>query len=566
VQKLHEKIERSLLKILIAVCSLILLVALGGYFSVKTFRDWQVRRLLAEANALVNERNYNDATMDARRVLELDSGNADAMRVIARSAESAGLRNAMEFWRRATELSGNAEQDVISWAQCAIRFGDAMSASKALDQMPEHGKDTVSYHALRGDVELMRRDLAGYETELLEAKRINPQDRKIDLALATLHLAANDTKTHENGIRELTDLRAAPALRRDALHRLADDALRRNELTPALEYGRELDRLSGRDFSDRLLVLSILKASGDAETQPVLERLKSEAGHDLSKITALMAWMNAQNMSGQVVAWSKALPAAVLRKKAVALNLGDAFIATADWKGLMEFCATGKWDSLDYLRNALLARALRETGQDFTPQWNEAVAKVNAGSEQILALAELAQKWGWEKEALDLWWVAAKEPDQAEKTLRILYNFYANRHDTAELYRVLVRLEKLHPDNAAVRNNLAQISLLLHLDPDRASRIAREVHEQNPKNVDFAATNAFALYLQGNNEKACQLLAGFPETDLERPQIAAYYGMILAGKGDFSRAAKFLDLGAKANLLPEERKLVEKAQLTIASR
>jgi hypothetical protein len=30
--------------------------------------------------------------------------------------------------------------------------------------------------------------------------------------------------------------------------------------------------------------------------------------------------------------------------------------------------------------------------------------------------------------------------------------------------------------------------------------------------------------------------------------------------------AKFLDLGAKANLLPEERKLVEKAQLTIARR
>jgi hypothetical protein len=53
---------------------------------------------------------------------------------------------------------------------------------------------------------------------------------------------------------------------------------------------------------------------------------------------------------------------------------------------------------------------------------------------------------------------------------------------------------------------------------------------------------------------------------LERPQIATYYGVILAGSGDFSRAAKFLDLGAKANLFPEERKLVEKAQLTIARR
>jgi len=59
---------------------------------------------------------------------------------------------------------------------------------------------------------------------------------------------------------------------------------------------------------------------------------------------------------------------------------------------------------------------------------------------------------------------------------------------------------------------------------------------------------------------------GFFETQLERPQIAAYYGVILAGNCHFGRAAKFLDLGAKATLLLEERQLVEKAQLTIARR
>jgi hypothetical protein len=53
---------------------------------------------------------------------------------------------------------------------------------------------------------------------------------------------------------------------------------------------------------------------------------------------------------------------------------------------------------------------------------------------------------------------------------------------------------------------------------------------------------------------------------LEREQIPVYYGLSLLDRGDFPRAAKFLDLGAKANLLPEERKLVEKAQLTIARR
>ena len=110
-----------------------MLLGLGGYFSVTAFQAWQVRRLLAEANALVNEGNYNRASLDARRVLELNPQNADAMRVIARSAESAGLRSAIEFWRRVTELSGNAEGDVTSWALCAIRFGDAPGARVVAD-------------------------------------------------------------------------------------------------------------------------------------------------------------------------------------------------------------------------------------------------------------------------------------------------------------------------------------------------------------------------------------------------------------------------------------------------
>ena len=102
MQELHEKIERSLLKIFITVFGLILLLGLGGYFSLTAFRAWQVRRLLAEANALVNESSYNHASLDARRVLEMDPENADAMRVIARSAESAGLRSAI--WLISTVL------------------------------------------------------------------------------------------------------------------------------------------------------------------------------------------------------------------------------------------------------------------------------------------------------------------------------------------------------------------------------------------------------------------------------------------------------------------------------
>jgi hypothetical protein len=43
-------------------------------------------------------------------------------------------------------------------------------------------------------------------------------------------------------------------------------------------------------------------------------------------------------------------------------------------------------------------------------------------------------------------------------------------------------------------------------------------------------------------------------------------GVMLASNGDFSRDAKLLDPGEKANLLSEEEELVEKAQVTVARR
>src|SRR5207244_10996784 len=112
--------------------------------------------------------------------------------------------------------------------------------------------------------------------------------------------------------------------------------------------------------------------------------------------------------------------------------------------------------------------------KESSQQWNDAIDRVSARAEQIFGLAELARKWGWQNEEVDLWWLAAKDPSNAEKTLRMLYDFYAGRRDTQELYRVLVHLENVRPTDPAVRNNLAQISLLLNLNADRAYLLARE--------------------------------------------------------------------------------------------
>jgi hypothetical protein len=55
-------------------------------------------------------------------------------------------------------------------------------------------------------------------------------------------------------------------------------------------------------------------------------------------------------------------------------------------------------------------------------------------------------------------------------------------------------------------------------------------------------------------------MQSLPKDKLEKPATAAYYGVLLAAKGERAEAARFLDLAKDADLLPEEKNLVREAR------
>jgi thioredoxin-like negative regulator of GroEL len=175
-------------------------------------------------------------------------------------------------------------------------------------------------------------------------------------------------------------------------------------------------------------------------------------------------------------------------------------------------------------------------------------------------LAQTAWKWGWRDEAIDLLWLVTKDRTKAEAALQTLYNAFIKTGDTQNLYRVLIHLFELRPDDRDIENNLAQVSLLLNLNAERGQELARDVYDKAPRNPAYASTYAFALYARGQTKDALRVFSRFSETQLRQPAIALYCGIILAAAGDSERAAAFLDLVQKENLLPEEKALFEKAQ------
>ncbi|HEY2139637.1 MAG TPA: hypothetical protein VGH00_06125 [Chthoniobacterales bacterium] len=485
---------------------------------------------------------------------------------MARLSEKTGSHAALDWRRRVMDLGKATPNDLILLARAAVKFDDRATADVAMAKLPDSAKSSAEYHALLADIAFAQRDGIEMERQLSEAARLEPENKDYTMRLAALRLGANDPDLRAKGKATLVEMQNDPALRRDATRYLAEDALRQNRTLAAMELARQLDTFPDKTFADRLVLLTALDAGKDNGFGAFLDEMKTACADDPERAAALITWLNMHRRGADAIAWSAKFPPGIIGQKLVQIALSDALVSVRDWAGLQRLVSSGNWGTVDFLRNALAARALRELGKeaDAESQWNEAQKKVAADPRQVVALAETVEKWGWRTETIDLFWLAAKDPVKGDDALRALYNYFVKNGDTQNLYRVLLHQTELHPDDSNVENNFAQLSLLLNLNPDRGQKAAREVYQKDPKNPAYASTYAFALYVQGDTKKALKIFETLTPEQLHKPEIAAYYGVMLAAARDTSRAAEYLDLGEKATLLPEEKALLEKARRSLA--
>ena len=237
----HDKIERSLFKVAAWTVGVIVLLVAGGVLGHRSFRNWQQRRLVAQANAFVNEGDYKHASLNARRLLQINPESVEACRIMARLAEKAGLRSAIEWRRRVMELGAAAPGDLLALARDGVRFDERAITELAISRLPESAKTTAEYHALLADIAFAKRDGVEMERQLSEAHRIEPANKDYTLRLAALRLGSNDYAMSVRGKETLVELQSEPALRRDATRYLAEDALRHFDFKEALRLARQLD-------------------------------------------------------------------------------------------------------------------------------------------------------------------------------------------------------------------------------------------------------------------------------------------------------------------------------------
>jgi len=558
-----KKNERRFIKLIVGGLVGLILVIVLTYAGVYVFHRWQERHLIRRAAAYLSGGDVKAAALSARRAFQMNPANADAARAMAQIADRAGDRTAPEWWRKVLDLQPHNTEDALALVRSALRVNDLATAEKTLDQLDEAAKRTAGYHAASGRLAEMKKNPVEAERHWAKASEIAPDNTSYQFQLALTRLGTNDQSKRESAREVLERLRADPKQRAAATRTLILDGVAHHEEDQRIQLlASELQSYPEALFSDRLLYLEILRQLHEPGFAEYLRKLEQDAASNPADLASLLSWMSGNETAAAAVEFGKTLPAESLGKWPVLPALAAAYASLKDWPGLEQLARTTEWPPFDFLRRAYLSRALRGQDKKFPAEqeWMAAQKEASAQPQSLLVLARTAASWGWETETVDLLWVLAKSDDTKLEALQTLYQHYAKLGDTSGLYHTLLRLVEALPNDLTLQNNLVQISLLLGADVERARKVAAEIKGKEPLNGAYVSTYAFSLYTNGDVKGALQAMEQLSQDQLRDPSVAVYYGVVLAADGQKEKAREYLRRAAEANLLPEEKALVAKAE------
>jgi hypothetical protein len=567
VEKSVERTQRTFIKLLFGILFGIVLLIGGIWGGRNVYVRWQERRLVRRAMVAIAEGNERDASLAARTVLALKPSSAPAARIMAQLADRAGDRSAVDWRRTVMQSDPHSVDDALELIRTAIRFNDPTTAEGALAGIDQSARNDARYHAAAALVAESKHQNETAESEWTAAAQLAPENKGYKLQLGILRLRAADTERHAQGEAMLTDLRADEAYRCAATRALFNSAvIGRENPSKLIELARDLQSYPEATWNDRLTYLDLLHAVQDRQFPSYLAELEEKAAVDPGRIAALLSWMSRSKLNLLALDYVHTLPVDQLKKWPIPVAVADVYVQLSKWSELEAMTSEAQWSKFEFLRHAYLSRALREQGKDAASgrEWISATTLAAGQTDFLTVLSQTASEWKWEKENTDLLWSLSKQPEKEKEAFLALFRNYTKAGDTEGLYRVLVRWAELAPDDLNVQNNLAQISLLLDANVAEARRIAADLYRKSPTNPTYVTTYAYSLLTNGNAAQAAKTMNSLTPEQLRDPAVSAYYGICLAAVHD-EKARDFLAAGQQATLLPEEKKLIDKALANLNS-
>jgi tetratricopeptide (TPR) repeat protein len=110
--------------------------AAGAIFSMPwakgRYQRWTGERAVARAQEFFAKGDFKHALLDARSALNFNPLDGDATRIVAKSLEAMGSRQAIEWRRRLNAISPGEPENVLALAKDAMKAGDMETAERTL--------------------------------------------------------------------------------------------------------------------------------------------------------------------------------------------------------------------------------------------------------------------------------------------------------------------------------------------------------------------------------------------------------------------------------------------------
>lgn len=545
------------------VVIVLLAAAVAAWFGRSYYRHFKERHDQAQAQAFLAAGDYRNALLSARQTLQLNPTNVPASRVMATIADLTHNPATLDWRRRIVQTEPTVENKLLL-AAAALRYQNPPFplTRQILDELAPVATNRTDYQVTAASLAVSLSRLDEAETHFETAAKLDPTNQLFEMNLAVLRLASTNQAKAVQARAVLEKLRTDANLELPALRALVADRLLHKDTAAANAYSTQLLASAHATLADQLQHLGIMRQLGSGDFSARLQAVQQQAATNAAAVAETAAWMQANDLLGDDLRWLTNLPAGVQSQMPVRLALADAYLQSADWRALRDFASKDDWGEMEFLRLALAARAWSQLGapQVADSNWSSAVSEAGNRYGALTTLLGLTERWKLPREREDLLRrIVEKFPRErwAQQTLEQLYLVAGN---TAGLNQLYAKLFSTFPDNANFKNNLAFTCLLLKTNLPQACQWAEEIYAGKTNVPSVASTYAFALYVQGRAREGLAVLQKLDARQLQQPDIAMYYGVLLAAVGDTNDAAPFLKIArAKTQWLPEEKVLFSTA-------
>lgn len=519
------------------------------------------RRLIVRAIRDLEKKDLEGACLCLRRAVQINYRSVRATRLMADTVDEVDPRAALGWRIRLAELEPGNITNRLKWAQTALQGKDLTSAAQALAGVGEKDRESAWFHKLSGYLAYRLHNSAEAERQYLEALRLEPTNTSVQLNLCMARLASTNGAVVEDARAALEQLARNPAIRVNALHDLAAEAVGHTNLQRAAEYARQIAAEPNASLVDKLQYLELLKSIGSPEFEPSFSRLKMAATNSPALAFGLARWIFTTEGPTNALQWVESLPADLRTNQPLPLAIADCQVAMKNWPRLQALVQNQDWQEANSYRCSLEALALRSQGQATLAEiaWNKALREA-VSLEALVKLVQVTTAWDWKPENKEvLQELVSRYPNEKWACDQLAACLY-QEGDTDGLVRLVTTLEQKDPRDQRLKNQLANLRLLRKTDLGEAHVLARQAYLSATNNPFMACTYAYSLLLQNKNTEALEVVGRIDPKFLKDSTVAAYYGVVQAQTGHQQEAREPLVRAEAGPLLPEEKEIVRLAK------